>query len=265
MNLEPQQASQIMASEMLDDLQKKRDEIFASVKWSILYGELDRWFGKILELEPLPLAQWVISQEKSKPTGIAWFKIESEKHKGDIRVEWEQYRNGAYSIQVIDNADGFEIFNRSPSIIPPDIEIDPGTYVCRYGAFRCHVMTFNSNQWTLDYVDSKGFIHWEHRARFQMVGKRLNVIAAEERSRVKVLHGYAVTDWKKSRDTYYRIKKVSETELEFMMGEMRKMFIRELRPRVKGTTGYAYESGERIKGCRHTWPNHTTKSDPSEA
>ena len=262
MNPELQLSPEMTTSGLLDDLQKKRDGLYASVKNSILYGGLGPWFGTISELEPLPSGEWEISKQKSKTTGVAWFTMDSEKYKGDIRVEWEQYRNGDYFIQVIDDADGFELFNRNPSIIPPDIEIEPGIYICRYGALRCQIMTFSANQWTQDYVNAKGFICWERKGRFQMVGKRLNIIAVEERSRVKVQHGYAVTDWKEIPDGYFQIKKNSNFELEFKMGEKRKKFIRELQPRAKGSSGYAYEMGERIKGRRQVRSKNPAKSNP---
>ena len=77
-------------------------------------------------------------------------------------------------------------------------------------------MTFTANAWTLDYVDLKGFIRWERKARYQMVGKR-------------------------------------------------RKFIRDPWPLNKGSNGYAYETGERIKGCRIARPKHRATPDQGAA
>jgi len=164
-NFEPQQSEETAVLRMLSAFKEKRDGIYESVKRSIPRYGFEPWFGELTELEPLPSEKWEITKVKSKVTGVAWFSIQSEKHKGNIRITWERYPNGACFAQIID---------------------------------------------------------------------------------------YALTEWKAGQDGYYRIKKNSETEFELIMGVKRKKFIREARPLINGSTGYAYKSGECIKGCRMT-------------
>ncbi len=229
---------------------EKQGGIFAAVKESVLYGGFSPWFGKIEDLQPLPDRPWNISKQRATVTGSFWFSLRSEKHKGDILVHWEQYRNGEYVPQVMDDGGGFEIVNRTPPILPPDIEIGPGTYAWRAGTFRGIILTIGEGTLTLDYVDRHGFIIWEQRSRFQMVGKRLHLIGLESRSRERVFHGYTFAPWKKMPEWSMRIKKNSDTEFEIIRNSHRLRFVRETKGPLKGWRGYAYMDGERIKGFR---------------
>jgi len=231
---------------MVSAFQEKRDGIYESVKKSILGFDFSPWFGAITKLEPVPSDPWEITKVKAKITGMAFFSMQSEKYQGMVRISWERYPNGAYFAQVIDDADGFELFNRVPSIYPPEIEMEPGTYRWRTGTFRGMVLTLTETDMALDYVDSAGFILWEQQFRYQMVGKQIHAIKPLKRFREKTLCGYAFGAWRQLPDLGYRLRKISESEFEIIVQGKRRRFIRE--SLVKGSRSYAYKTGERIKG-----------------
>ena len=166
--------------------------------------------GKIQDMGGQFGRKWNISKERGKETGSAFFKIESEKYTGIARV-LERYPNGQRFAQVIEDADAFELYNCSPSIIPPDIEIAPGAYAWYLGSHRGNVPTFTERELSIACLDRGGFITWERTGHSQMVGRKLYMVDIMERDIESGKRGYVFTEWQQSPDTVHPVKKNSET------------------------------------------------------
>lgn len=232
-------------SMMVHAFQEKLDGIYLSVRKNLLF-DLGADIGKIVEVEPYPLGRWEITKERKKETGSAFFTLTAAKFQGVARVSWERYPNGQYVPQVIDDAEGFELWNPTPSIIPPDIEIVPGTYACLRGKYEGTIMTFTENEYMLHLVDEDGFIHFERKARYQLVGKILYIIDSMRRKRDRGTHSCGFTAWENRGEFIYKIKQHSETEFEIKAPISHRRFVRT--PLVLGMKGLAYKTREQARG-----------------
>ncbi len=245
MNPDTKSSPDLAVSQMVQAFREKLDRIYLSVRNHLLF-DLGADIGKIEEVKPYPLGRWEITKERKKETGSAFFTLTAEKFQGVARVTWERYPNGEYIPQVIDDAEGFELWNPTPSIIPPDIEIAPGTYACLRGIYRGTIMTFTESDFTTYLVDKDGFINFERKARYQMVGKIMSLFDYSVRKRNRGTHSYDFTAWKNQGEFIYRIKKHSETEFEIKTQSARRRFVRV--PLVLGMKGLAYKTREQVRG-----------------
>lgn len=218
-----------------DNFRLHLDGLFAAVQ-KTLHHEVWGWWGSILELRPMPEREWEIVRQRNQQTGFCHFDIKAERLSCILRITWERYPNGQYMVQVIDNEAGFEVWNRSPTIIPPEIEIEPGTYVWRMGNLRGNVLTFTENQLTLACVCQDGLISWERRGRYQMVGRRLHLTSIEERELEWTPDGRVFSAWRKVPDKVCPIKKLSETEFELCLYNEYRHF--QCVPLLRGDKGY---------------------------
>jgi len=266
-NLDPLECPETTVSQMLRTLRDKLAGISDKLKKSFVWGswEYEKKFGDIQDedVESIPSGKWEITKVRTKTTGFADLKVKTKKYDGVIRIDWELYRNGSYRIQAISDSRGFEMFNRTPNILPPDINIEPGTYVCRASALRKIVLTITDYALTLDYVDCNGFIVEEIKAGYQLRGRRLYLNKPFTRWWVKGCHQFPYGEWIKKHETAhsYPVKKNSEVELELLIFEGPKKFLKEIRPIVKGSKGYAYKGGERVKGFRVSRLNRQLNQD----
>jgi len=217
-----------------------------TVCWTMMHPDEALPFGKIQDMGGLFGRKWDISKERGKETGSAFFRIESEKYTGIARIVWERYPNGQRFAQVIEDADGFELYNRSPSIVPPEIEITPGAYAWHLGRHRGNVLTITERELSIACVDRGGFITWERTGRYQMVGRKLHMVDILERNREPGKRGYVFTEWQQAPDTVHPVKKNSETEFELLLAGGRRPFTRARL--VRSAKGYAYSNGQRMPG-----------------
>lgn len=211
------------------------DGLFEAVR-AAFHPMAEYWWGDVAALVPLPAMGWEIARRRKEEKGFCHFELLAMRWKGILKVAWERYPNGQYVVQVVDDEDGFEIWNRCPSIIPPEIEIMPGTYVWCCDNTRGNVLAFTGNRLTIACVCQDGLITWERRCRYQMVGRRMHLTQIEERELEETPEGRAFSTWRKVPDKECAIKKHSETEIELNLYAGYRRF--KLAPLVRGAKGY---------------------------